>query len=131
MGVLNKVKLWRDEGGRFAITCFLREGMLKNETEDEFIERQTDYLRKNHHQFSKLKEIDSTKQALKEAARSHPNGASHMIRVRNDGSLFLDLDAKTERQIRDEKEQVIRGKFLGVGLTEEEIDIVLKKKGPK
>ena len=129
MGILNKVKLWRATDGTFAITCFVKEGMKKGETEEAFILRSTEYLKRKHAVLNSMQEIDSTRDALKDAVRSNPNGGSHKLRARADGTLFLDHNAKTEEEIRSEKEGVVRGKLSGLGLTSDEVDFILKKKG--
>jgi len=125
MSTLDKVILWRNPDGTVRATYFIREAIKNDETEDQFIERQVDYLRKSHSDFTDLRTFPSTKEDITDQLQK-PKGHWERLRMDPDGTLKIDETIKTKEEVRLEKKQGAIDKLKAIGLSDDEINAMLR-----
>ena len=126
MSVINKFAIWILPNGNINITSFIKSAKRPAETEDEFIERETNRIRQMNPNMATLPMFVFTKQQLKAEIANSPVNSRHSLKANQDGTLYHDTNYKTPKQLRREKMLIIKSKLTSsIPLTDEEADIVL------
>lgn len=107
--------------GTFSTWTFFKQGMLKNETEDQYIERELNskILNDKNKDFPRF---FKTKQEFKTAELNHPKKTKRGLKCTSDGVLINDLAYKTPEEIRAEKKVALKNKLK---LTDDEMDFLV------
>lgn len=133
MSTLGRVRCWENPDGSIRVTHYIAKEMKKkgeinpdtgqimdhDETEDEFIERVDSKIRKT---WSEYRELPSALEKVTDLPWSEPREKWR----RKDGRIHVDHSIKTSSEIRDEKIKALRNKLSILGLSKDEIDLIVK-----
>ena len=127
MSALSKCIVWIKPNGFCDITTLFSEAKFKNETDDNFIQREIAKLKRQKPNLDTTPFIIKTRNEIKQAINLIPNKQKRSLRITQDGVFYYDNNYKTPDQILQEKKQIVREKLkLGEQLNDNDIDLILK-----
>lgn|SRR3990167_2375375 len=134
MSTLDRVRNWTNSDGSIRTTYYIKSAMLKkgeisprtgkrieqDETEEDFIERVDETLRNSQPEY---KNLQSTLDRLSDLPDMKER---NKFRRGNDEKIFIDHSIKLESEKRGEKVKALQDKLKTLGLTQEEISLIVK-----
>lgn len=126
--ILDKVIIWRHHNGNIAVTSLLSSGKRKDETEEEFIQREITKLKSARESLNNASFFIKNRSEVKYAILQHPDSKKRSLRIDPAGNFYHDMNYKTFDEIKRERKNSVRKKLETLGiLNEDDIDLILDK----
>ena len=134
MPTLDKIVIWVTPSGNTRITNFIAEtfqGLKKNNpalTEEMFVSDETAKILAARAEYKTFRPFVKSKTELKQIILNHPQGHIERIRIKPDGTLYIDPAVKLPWEKTRDKRTVLLGKLKALGLDDDEIRYITNRR---
>ena len=126
MGItLDKVKIFRKPDGKIFTVTFFTDAKLQGETDDQFIDRQTRFIKLKFPGLGQLDEFVKTKDEIRSVISNSIIKNKRALRCDKFGQLTIDENHKGKGFELKQKKDALRDKIkLSLNLTEDESKLI-------